>query len=58
VKDGQEEFGEVVAEIGWGDYGGMIFPPKNEWMISLVSDFFLSRIRDLNDCLQISRPAD
>ncbi|KAJ7821533.1 hypothetical protein B0H14DRAFT_2830957 [Mycena olivaceomarginata] len=28
VKDGQEEFGEVVAEIGWGDYGGSILPPK------------------------------
>ncbi|KAJ7821551.1 hypothetical protein B0H14DRAFT_3471455 [Mycena olivaceomarginata] len=43
VKDGQEEFGEVVAEIGWGDYGGSILPPKSEWMIFLVSDFFLSR---------------
>jgi hypothetical protein len=43
VKDGQEEFGEVVAEIGWGDYGGSILPPKSEWMISLVSDFSLSR---------------
>ncbi|KAF7362445.1 DH domain-containing protein [Mycena venus] len=28
VKDGHAEFGEVVAEIGWGDYGGMILPPK------------------------------
>ncbi|KAJ7840548.1 hypothetical protein B0H14DRAFT_3140496 [Mycena olivaceomarginata] len=30
VKDGQEEFGEVVAEIGWGNYGGSILPPKKK----------------------------
>ncbi|KAJ6631385.1 hypothetical protein B0H10DRAFT_2207057 [Mycena sp. CBHHK59/15] len=28
VKEGKAEFGEYVAEIGWGDYGGMIPPPK------------------------------
>ncbi|KAJ7270166.1 hypothetical protein B0H12DRAFT_1320345 [Mycena haematopus] len=28
VKDGGEEFGEVVAELGWGDFGGSILPPK------------------------------
>ncbi|KAJ7033394.1 hypothetical protein C8F04DRAFT_1396029 [Mycena alexandri] len=28
MKDGREEFGEYVSEVGWGDYGGMILPPK------------------------------
>ncbi|KAJ6590157.1 hypothetical protein DFH09DRAFT_1027398 [Mycena vulgaris] len=28
AKDGQAEFGDFVAEMGWGDYGGMILPPK------------------------------
>ncbi|KAJ7099366.1 hypothetical protein B0H15DRAFT_771497 [Mycena belliarum] len=28
ARDGQAEFGEFVSELGWGDYGGMILPPK------------------------------
>ncbi|KAJ6593228.1 hypothetical protein B0H19DRAFT_1010604 [Mycena capillaripes] len=28
AKDGHAEFGEFIAEMGWGDYGGMVLPPK------------------------------
>ncbi|KAJ7721490.1 hypothetical protein B0H16DRAFT_367049 [Mycena metata] len=28
MKDGRAEFGEYVSEMGWGDYGGTILPPK------------------------------
>ncbi|KAJ7198500.1 hypothetical protein GGX14DRAFT_700031 [Mycena pura] len=28
ARDGGEEFGDVVTVLGWGDYGGMIPPPK------------------------------
>ncbi|KAF7325303.1 DH domain-containing protein [Mycena venus] len=30
VKDGHAEFGEVVAEIGWGDYGGDDFASEED----------------------------